>query len=82
MALARMEVECNPRTRKGERWLIGIEFSNLLAPDTLQILPGESPRLDPFFAERDLFRSPISQGRRLIHAMDLNTFLLRDMVVI
>jgi hypothetical protein len=38
--------------RKRNRF-VGIEFSNLLTSDALQILCGESPRLRPLFAKRD-----------------------------
>src|SRR5215212_364983 len=61
------------RPAKQRDGFISIELSNLPAPDTLQILTGESPRLDPLLAKRDLFRSPISKRRRLVHARDLNT---------
>lgn len=54
--------------------LISIELSDLLTPYTLQLLSSASPHLDPSFTERDLFRSPTSQRRRLLHAWILTRF--------
>src|SRR5215208_5368084 len=51
------------RFAKKRNGFVGVEFSDLLTPDTLQILAGEFPSLGPSSAKRDLFRSPISQCR-------------------
>jgi hypothetical protein len=65
-----------PRFAKKRNGFVGVKFSAVLTPDTLEILAGESPRLYPPFAKRDLFQSPVSQGRSLIHARDLNTLVI------
>src|SRR5215212_7543023 len=64
------------RFAKKRNGFVCVEFSNLLTPDTLQVLAGEFPYLHPSLTEGELFRSPISQRRRLVHATDLNTFAL------
>src|SRR5215217_2062343 len=62
------------RFAKKRNGFVGVEFSNLLTSDTLQILAGEFPCLGPSLTEGELFGSPISQSRRLVHGKDLNTF--------
>src|ERR1051325_11604198 len=62
------------RFAKKRNGFVGVEFSDLLTLDTLEILAGEFPSLGPPFPKRNLFWSPISQGRRLVHGKDLNTF--------
>src|SRR5215213_11943511 len=66
------------RFAKKRNGFVGVEFSNFLTSDTLQILARESPRLNPPLAKRELFRSQISQRRRLVHALDLNTFAVES----
>src|SRR6185369_11743742 len=52
---------------KKRNGFVGIEFSDLFTPNTLKINCGQFPRLNPSLPKRDLFRSPISEGRRLFH---------------
>src|SRR5829696_5499251 len=66
------------RFAKKRNGFVGVEFSNLLTSDTLQILAGEFPSLGPSLTEGELFGSPISQSRRLVHALDLNTFAVES----
>ena len=53
---------------------VRIEFTDLLTLNPLKIHGSELPCLDPFFTERDLFRSPVSQRGRLVHAGILTWF--------
>ena len=52
---------------------VGIEFSDLFTPNTLKVNCGQFPGLNPPLPKRDLFRSPVRKGRRLLHAENLST---------
>ncbi|HKG45561.1 MAG TPA: hypothetical protein VKB02_02465 [Pyrinomonadaceae bacterium] len=46
-------------TKKGNGF-VGVELSDLLSPETLKVCRRELPRLNPPFAQSELFRGPTS----------------------
>jgi hypothetical protein len=54
------------RTAKQLDRSVGIEFTQLLPVNSLEVLARELPRLDPPLAESNLIRCPIGESRWLI----------------